>query len=224
MSAGLRIGRGLLCEWAARHRSSWTLTSMARQASSSWLMMPCILSLLPTIMAIPSVSSVWGGKDYENKHLRSSAIQIWNEDVCVWCINWVSLPAYEHITDRIHDLYNDEFRPHLLGLVDATDRCHLTVFVSSENLTHGARGYTVGHTENVDLLFLMDITHRCFFLSLRRRFAAVECIRKQWKLPVRLYILVHTDEMCTVTLIMSQVHTLLVYWWYSCPVCQHYNQ
>lgn len=33
---------------------------MARQVSSSWLMMPCILSLWPTIMAIPSLSSVWG--------------------------------------------------------------------------------------------------------------------------------------------------------------------
>lgn len=35
------------------------LTSMVLQVSSNWLMMPWILSLLPTIIAIPSVSSVW---------------------------------------------------------------------------------------------------------------------------------------------------------------------
>lgn len=139
----------------------------------------------------------------------------------------VSLCVYDHIpmfspvllTDRIHDLYK-YFRPHLLGLVDASNRRHLTVFVSSKNLTHGACRHTVGHTVNVDLFFLMDITHRRFFFSLLHWLAAVEYIRKQRYLPIRRYIWVHIDKVCNVNLIMSQV----VYWWYISPACQLYNQ
>lgn len=186
--------RGLLREWAARRCSSWTLTSTARQASSSWLMTPCILSLLPTIMAIPSFSSVWGARTWQSKYLRSSVIQIWYFDegtvnvlyvnVLFFCCDFhaylkkcrhTSQIKYEHIYLSIYLLLF--FFPalsHLLCLVYAGDRLHLTVFVSSEYLTHGACGNTVGHTVNVDLFLLVHITHGRFFLALRCWLAAVK--------------------------------------------------
>lgn len=119
--------------------------------------------------------------------------------------NTFSIPL---MIDSIHEY----LRPHLLCLVDAGDGCNLAVFVSSEYLTHGARGHAVGHTVDVDLFVLVNITHGRLFLSLWRWLAAIEVKRKQLYLPVRLYISMHTDVTCNVSLIMSQVHISVVYW------------
>lgn len=71
-------------------------------------------------------------------------------------------------------IYVQYFRPHLLCLVDAGDGCHLAVFVSSKYLTHRACGHTMGDAVNVDLFFLVNITHGRLFLSLWLRLATVE--------------------------------------------------
>ena len=95
--------------------------------------------------------------------------------------------------DSIHYLH-EYLRPHLLCLVDAGDRCHLTVFVSSKDLTHRARGHTMGHTVNVDLFFLVNITHWHSFLSLWRWLAAVGFKENSGIfLSGRTYIPVHID-------------------------------
>lgn len=76
------------------------------------------------------------------------------------------------------DSIQEYFRPHLLCLVDAGDGRHLTVFVSSKHLTHGARGHAVGHAVDVDLFLFVDVTHGRFFLPLWRRLAAVEVLKE----------------------------------------------
>lgn len=65
------------------------------------------------------------------------------------------------------------FQVDLLCLVDAGDGRHLAVFVSPEYLAHGAGGHPVGDAVDIDLLFLVDVTHWGMFLSLFHWFATV---------------------------------------------------
>lgn len=74
----------------------------------------------------------------------------------------------------MHVNYYPSIWPHLLCLVDAADGRHLAVFVSPKYLTHGACGHAMGHTVNVDLFVLVNITHGHLLLPLRRWLAAVE--------------------------------------------------
>ncbi len=84
--------------------------------------------------------------------------------------------------------------------------------MSSKYLTHGARGHAMGHTVNVDLFVLVNITHGYLFLPLRRRLAAVEAVKENsGSVLSRPHISVHIDVTCDVSLIMSQVHVSAVY-------------
>ena len=67
---------------------------------------------------------------------------------------------------------------HLLRLVDACERCHLTVFVISKYLAHGTRGNTVGHAIDIDLFFFMNLTHGCLLLLLWYWLAAANRVKE----------------------------------------------